>query len=83
MGDQQVWCVGAFTDLTVFDFEAGAAQRVDHVGHRTEVKAVSREWQLRHHIGVGQSDDESTPAVYHPGKLCERSVELRDEVDPI
>lgn len=42
-----------------------------------------REWQFCHDVGVGQSDDESAPTVYHPGKLSERSVELGDEVDGV
>lgn len=83
LGEQQMGCVGIVTDPPVFDWKAGAAQHVDDVRHRTQLEPVSSERQFCHHIGVGQSDDQSTPAVYHPGKFSECSVELGDEVDGV
>jgi hypothetical protein len=53
-------------DSTLFDCEPCAAQRVDHLRHRTEMEAVSREWQRFHHIRVSHSDNDPTRASHHP-----------------
>ena len=73
----------SLADSTVFDSEPRAVQRVDHLGYRTEVKAVPRERHPGHRIRVGQSDDDPPRASDHPSELGECRVQLSDEVDGI
>jgi hypothetical protein len=65
-GNQKVGCILTLADSTLFDCEPCAAQRVDHLRHRTEMEAVSREWQRFHHIRVSHSDNDPTRASHHP-----------------
>ena len=76
-------CIVSLTDSTMFHSEPRAAQRVDHLGYRTEVKAVSRERHPGHRVRVGQADDDPTRASDHPSELGERRIQLSDEVDGI
>ena len=82
-GNQQMGCIVSLTDSTMFHSEPRAAQRVDHLGYRTEVKAVSRERHPGHRVRVGQADDDPTRASDHPSELGERRIQLSDEVDGI
>ena len=82
-GNQQVGRSVSLADSTVFDSEPRAAQRVDHLGYRTEMKAVPRERHPGHRIRVGQSDDDPTRASDHPGEFGERRIQLSDEVDGV
>jgi hypothetical protein len=82
-GNQQVGRIVSLADSTVFDSEPRAAQRVDHLGYRTEVKAVPGERHPGHRIWVSHSDDDPTRASGHASELGERRLQLGDEVDGI
>ena len=82
-GDQQVRCAVALADSTLFNREPRAAQRVDHLGHRTELKAVFSEGHFFHRLRVGHSDNDATRASYHPSQLAERTIQVGYEVDGV